>query len=368
MENKSCQTENIFSSRFLSDYEPVKRLGRGGFGIVLQARDKLVDIHYAVKRIPLPILEKSRAKVMREVKSHARLNHQHIVRYYVTWTEAPPPGWQAEADAMIAKKTGSSITDPGWTDTYSSYLTMKGLSEVESSEDIMNEESIGGFQLETSAIIGLEKTTLRQEKLVCNREMPKEFLYIAMELCVGTLRDWLDLNDFRKSEVVTKLFRQVCQGVEYLHQQALIHRDLKPDNIYLSQTGCIKIGDFGLARHTGESCNGLQNPNLNDKLSHHKGTKLYMAPEMEQSGFTYTNKVDIYSLGLILVELLRQFTTDTERCIVLTAVKQTQGRTRGLDKKWGDLLSRMLQNMPDLRPDASNVLRMSPRTPKKASR
>ncbi len=50
--------EEAFPSRFLSDYEPLKRLGRGGFGIVFEARDKLVDINYAVKRIPLESAEK----------------------------------------------------------------------------------------------------------------------------------------------------------------------------------------------------------------------------------------------------------------------------------------------------------------------
>lgn len=350
-----------FSSRFLSDYEPVQRLGQGGFGIVLEARDKLVGVNYAVKRIPISNSKKAREKVMREVTSHAPLNHHHIVRYYSTWLEAPPPGWQAEADAMIAKMTGSSITDPGWTDTYSEYLTR---------EELSDEESSGGIQFEYlsgNMVSGKHEafTTLCQEKLVSTKEEPKEYLYIVMELCCGTLKDWLDKNQLRTPKVITKLFRQICQGVEYIHMQGLIHRDLKPDNIYMSvKNGSIKIGDFGLATRIGKSGKGPQNVKHTDQLSHHVGTKLYMAPEMEQSGIKYNNKVDIFSLGLILVELLITFTTNAERCKVLDQVKRAEGELVGLDPGWLVLVQKMLHTNPDMRPDASNILRMCPKTPK----
>jgi serine/threonine protein kinase len=67
-------------------------LGRGGFGVVFESKNKIDDIHYAVKRITLPSSEASKKKVMREVKLHAKLDHKNIVRYYSTWLETPPPG------------------------------------------------------------------------------------------------------------------------------------------------------------------------------------------------------------------------------------------------------------------------------------
>ena len=67
-----------FSSRYLSDFEPVQCLGRGGFGVVFESKNKYDDIHYAVKRITLPSSEESKKKVMREVKLHAKLDHKHI--------------------------------------------------------------------------------------------------------------------------------------------------------------------------------------------------------------------------------------------------------------------------------------------------
>jgi translation initiation factor 2-alpha kinase 3 len=81
-----------FASRYLSDFEPVQCLGKGGFGVVFESKNKIDDIHYAVKRIRLPEVEDDRKKVMREVKFLAKLDHKNIVRYFNTWLERPPPG------------------------------------------------------------------------------------------------------------------------------------------------------------------------------------------------------------------------------------------------------------------------------------
>ena len=81
-----------FVSRFKTDYEPVSCLGAGGFGVVFESTNKLDDVHYAVKRVRLPVNEAAKRKVMREVKCLAKLDHKHIVRYFNTWLECPPPG------------------------------------------------------------------------------------------------------------------------------------------------------------------------------------------------------------------------------------------------------------------------------------
>ena len=73
-------------------------LGRGGFGVVFEAKNRIDESNYAVKRIRLPRLEDGRKKVMREVKILAKLDHKNIVRYFNTWLERPPPGWQEEQD------------------------------------------------------------------------------------------------------------------------------------------------------------------------------------------------------------------------------------------------------------------------------
>jgi len=368
MKNLTLQEPAEFSSRFLSDYEPVRRLGRGGFGIVFEARDKLVDVNYAVKRIPLPSQKKPREKVMFEVRSHAHFDHQHIVRYYKTWLEAPPVGWQSKTDVWLAEKTGSSISDPAWTSTYSDCCrTWEGLDEEESSS--------GGIHFAQSVSMSEDAsvtTTLCSESLKTCNEEPTVYLYISMELCPkGTLKDWMDVKEDRKPEVVNKFFRQICTGVAYIHRQALIHRDLKPTNIYLSEDNCIKIGDFGLTTQLCQQVSSPGNDKQKKEQSHGVGTRMYMAPEMVQAGLPYDSKVDIYSLGVILLEMLIPFNTEAERSRVLSIIKESPALLlrypERLGLPWSLLLHEMLDKNPMLRPDACQVLRDGPKTPKPKS-
>ena len=85
-------------------------LGRGGFGVVFEAKNRIDESNYAVKRIRLPRLEDGRKKVMREVKILAKLDHKNIVRYFNTWLERPPPGWQVR---MVTRARPSSFLDIG---------------------------------------------------------------------------------------------------------------------------------------------------------------------------------------------------------------------------------------------------------------
>ena len=89
---KDLESGSNFVSRFISDYETRSCLGRGAYGVVFQAKNKVDGIEYAVKRITLPSAEADKTKVLREVTQHARLNHNNIVRYFTTWIESPPVG------------------------------------------------------------------------------------------------------------------------------------------------------------------------------------------------------------------------------------------------------------------------------------
>lgn len=104
--SRSASDSNVsdasnYLSRFASDFDVVQILGKGGFGVVFAAKNKIDDCHYAIKRIVLPAKQESRDRVMREVKTLANCEHQNIVRYFHAWIEAPPPGWQEEQDRMI---------------------------------------------------------------------------------------------------------------------------------------------------------------------------------------------------------------------------------------------------------------------------
>uniref|UniRef100_T1PB13 non-specific serine/threonine protein kinase n=1 Tax=Musca domestica TaxID=7370 RepID=T1PB13_MUSDO len=109
-----------FTSRFQSDFDMMQCLGRGGFGVVFEAKNKLDDCRYAIKRITLPNKEESRVRVMREVKTLANCEHQNIVRYFQSWVEKPPPGWQEEEDSKwLANEMSTSIQIETPTDTHS---------------------------------------------------------------------------------------------------------------------------------------------------------------------------------------------------------------------------------------------------------
>lgn len=91
---------DFFTSRFQGDFDMVQCLGKGGFGVVFESKNKLDDCKYAIKRIMLPNRQESRERVMREVKTLAHCEHQNIVRYFQAWVETPPPGWQEKEDRI----------------------------------------------------------------------------------------------------------------------------------------------------------------------------------------------------------------------------------------------------------------------------
>lgn len=79
-------------------------LGKGGFGVVFKARKKIDEFEYAIKRIYLPRCEEAKARMMREVRALAALEHPGIVRYFHAWWEAPPKDWQFELDHTVLMK------------------------------------------------------------------------------------------------------------------------------------------------------------------------------------------------------------------------------------------------------------------------
>jgi serine/threonine protein kinase len=116
-----------------------------------------------------------------------------------------------------------------------------------------------------------------------------------MEFCDSdNLRVWL----IKRAGNWFSIFRQLVKGVAYIHLKRIIHKDLKPENIFLSEGEIVKIGDFGLSE------SGATQVDVNKKQ---KGTPLYMAPELLWPEPEITYKVDSFSLGIILFELISDF-------------------------------------------------------------
>ncbi|UCF37851.1 MAG: serine/threonine protein kinase [Acidobacteriota bacterium] len=124
--------------------------------------------------------------------------------------------------------------------------------------------------------------------------------YFVMEFVDGVnLRDVLR-GGHLDPEKALAIVPQVCDALQYAHEQGIVHRDIKPENILLDSRGQVKIADFGLAKLLDPSA---QNENLSH-LGQRMGTAHYMAPEQAQAAANVDHRADIYSLGVVFYEML----------------------------------------------------------------
>jgi WD40 repeat protein/serine/threonine protein kinase len=129
--------------------------------------------------------------------------------------------------------------------------------------------------------------------------------YFVMELVRGIrITDYCDQNKLPTDERL-KLFTQVCQAIQHAHQKGIIHRDIKPSNVLVTLHDGVpvpKVIDFGIAKATQGR---LTDQTLFTAFEQFIGTPAYMSPEqVEMSGLDIDTRGDIYSLGVLLYELL----------------------------------------------------------------
>ena len=235
MSNNSMNNSIDLSAAW-PEWKGVKRINRGSFGVVYEAvrTDHDVESHAAIKVISIP---------------------------------------QDEAELESIRSAGMSDEA---TKTY--------LQEVVN--DFANEirlmESFKGCQ----NIVSVEdyKVVEKTDGVGCD-------IYIRMEL-LTPLNTYISDKTLSEREVI-ELGCDICSALERCAQRNVIHRDIKPDNIFINEFGDYKLGDFGIARKLENMTSGLSQ----------KGTYNYMAPEVEK-GSSYDATVDIYSLGIVLYWLL----------------------------------------------------------------
>jgi WD40 repeat protein/serine/threonine protein kinase len=129
--------------------------------------------------------------------------------------------------------------------------------------------------------------------------------YFVMELVRGVpITDYCDRNRLTPRERL-ELFVVVCQAVQHAHQKGIIHRDIKPSNVLvtlLDGRPLVKVIDFGVAKALHQS---LTDKTIYTRFAQMVGTPLYMSPEQaEMSGLDIDTRTDIYSLGVMMYELL----------------------------------------------------------------
>ena len=166
---------------------------------------------------------------------------------------------------------------------------------------IQDDKSVQRFQREGKAVSRLNHPNIVN---VYDFGMHNEVQpYLVMEYVVGeALSSILERQRCLKIERALDLANQVCQGLDHAHHHKVIHRDLKPGNILISQHGkdeIVKIVDFGIAKIASED-GTIQNLTTTGEIF---GSPLYMSPE-QCSGFSLDGRSDIYSLGCVLYECL----------------------------------------------------------------
>jgi eukaryotic-like serine/threonine-protein kinase len=150
--------------------------------------------------------------------------------------------------------------------------------------------------------------------------------YFVMELVRGTpITEYCDRANLPTRERL-KLFIKVCQAVQHAHQKSVIHRDIKPSNVLVTQHDgepVPKVIDFGVAKALGQK---LTEKTLFTAFNHMIGTPAYMSPEQAAlSGLDIDTRADIYSLGVLLYELLTgvtPFDADTFRMTAMDEVRR----------------------------------------------
>ena len=128
-----------------------------------------------------------------------------------------------------------------------------------------------------------------------------EIYFFVMEYVDGfNLRDVLVKKKLPPDQAL-KIVPQLCEALEYAHSKNIIHRDIKPENILVDRTGLAKIADFGLAKIVkGESATSVPLTQTNVVM----GTVEYMAPEQREALKYVDHRADIYSMGVVLYEML----------------------------------------------------------------
>jgi len=166
---------------------------------------------------------------------------------------------------------------------------------------------VARFEAERQALAMMDHPNIA--KVLDAGAMPTGRPYFVMELVRGVpITDYCDQSNSTPLERLT-LFIQVWQAIQHAHQKGIIHRDIKPSNILITLHDGVpipKVIDFGIAKATQGD---LTEKTVYTQLQQFIGTPAYMSPEQaEMSGLDVDTRSDIYSLGVLLYELLTGLT------------------------------------------------------------
>ncbi len=163
--------------------------------------------------------------------------------------------------------------------------------------------------------------------------------FIVMEYVDGTNLRQLERAGRLSPREALQIIPQICDALQYAHDEGVVHRDIKPENILLDRRGRVKIADFGLAKITEpERAPGASRLTLDGQVM---GTPHYMAPEQVERPLAVDHRADIFSLGVVFYEML---TGDLPLGKFAPPSRKVQ-----VDIRLDDIVLRALENDPDRR-------------------
>ncbi|MCI0674023.1 MAG: serine/threonine protein kinase, partial [Myxococcaceae bacterium] len=195
-------------------------------------------------------------------------------------------------------------------------------------------EFVGRFDKEATALASLSHPHIIQ---IIDRGHVGDHYFFAMELVEGrSLREVIDRGGLSAVEALRSVLG-VARAIECAHERGIIHRDLKPENILVDGRGHVKVADFGLAGIRGSEPK-LQLTGTRVAM----GTLNYMAPEQRRDARSVDGRADLYSLGVVLYELLT-------RELPIGRFALPSQRVKGLDASVDPVVARLLEAEPEHR-------------------
>jgi predicted Ser/Thr protein kinase len=187
--------------------------------------------------------------------------------------------------------------------------------------------------------------------------------YFIMEYVDGPNLRQIERAGKLSTREALQIIPQICEALQFAHDEGVVHRDVKPENVLLDKKGRVKIADFGLAKILGREPKDLRLTGVRDVM----GTPNYMAPEQVEHPQEVDHRADIYSLGVVFYEMLTgelplgKFAPPSQKVQVDVRLDEVVLHT--LEKE----PSRRYQHASEVKTDVETIAKSEVRSPKSES-
>ncbi|MCH7884078.1 MAG: protein kinase [Planctomycetes bacterium] len=283
---------NQSKKRRLGDFEIIRELGRGGMGIVYEARQRSLNRKVALKVLSsgLGMTAKAVIRFRREAETAAKLHHTNIVPIHATGEEDGVHYYAMElVDGPSLNFVIRHMRDQR--------RSAEPKAQTPSTPPIGSDSTVAVSPRHAAPAASLEDpATSLPDWVAQTMTMESGSDPSASGTSVGESSSTLTAGH-SFFDNIARMIADVADALGYAHSQNVVHRDMKPSNLLLSPDGRVSINDFGLARM-------LEQPGMTT-TGEFMGSPLYMSPEQITAGRApLDHRTDIYSLGATLYELL----------------------------------------------------------------